>query len=194
MKKEKNEEVNIKVEIKRAIKESGAVLAKDAAKEVVEQLKANRLIKDQVPYAKRIESILYRYSTLKEAVIQKQEDIDYIKENGLPESSKSIVVYSSAGGVSREDRYVELLEKYRVEKIETERELKRIDNALDKIRGDKYYNIIDLKYLYPTATYVSDEMLGETFDVDRRTIIRNRYRLINKLVTILFPESIKELM
>ena len=89
------------------------------------------------------------------------------------------------------DRYVELIEKYRVEKAETLRDIARIDNALDKVREDKYFKIIELKYLEQKAK--TDEELAEILEKDQSTITRNRNRLINELKTILFPESIKEL-
>ncbi|MBS6503891.1 MAG: hypothetical protein KH415_20145, partial [Clostridium sp.] len=112
-----------------------------------------------------------------------------------PEKSKSIVMYSSVGGNSQADRYAELKEKYRIEKMETERTLKRIDNALDKIRDDKYFNIIQYKYLNDDKDKINtDEDLAEKFKKERITIIRNKKRLINKLVTILFPESIREVI
>ncbi|MBS6503810.1 MAG: hypothetical protein KH415_19735, partial [Clostridium sp.] len=112
-----------------------------------------------------------------------------------PEKSKSIVMYSSVGGNSQADRYAELKEKYRIEKVETERTLKRIDNALDKIRDDKYFNIIQYKYLSTEEEKIStDDKLAEILNKDRTTIVRNRKRLINKLSIILFPESIKSVM
>ncbi|MEO2565354.1 hypothetical protein ABHA59_15750, partial [Clostridium tertium] len=81
------------------------------------------------------------------------------------------------------------------EKMETERDLKRIDNALDKIRDDKYFGIIQYKYLNEDEERINtDEELAQKFNKERITIIRNRKRLINKLVTILFPISISEVM
>lgn len=167
----------------------------DTAKSVIEGLKNNNMIKRELSYYRRVEILLYNYENLKYAVRQKEEDIEYIDKHGLPESSKSIVIYNSSGGTSKEDRYLQLKEKYAREKIETERDLKRIDNALDKIRKDKYFDIIQLKYLnIEEEKVVTDEMLAGVLERDRSTIIRNRKRLINKLITILFPESIKDVM
>ena len=88
---------------------------------------------------------------------------------------------------------LQLKEKYIREKIETERDLKRIDNALDKIKNDKYFDIIQLKYLNKEDDKLNtDEEIAERINKERRTIIRNRKRLINKLITIFFPESIKD--
>ena len=174
------------------IKEIIENTAKETARATIAEMRVNNMVRKELTYYKRVELLLYNYENLKEAIKQKEEDIEYIDKNGLPESSKSIVVYSSAGGVSKEDRYLELKEKYIREKIETERDLKRIDNALDKIRKDKYFNIIQLKYLNKEDKINTDEEIAERINKERRTIVRNRKRLINKLITIFFPESIKD--
>lgn len=180
---------NIDIKIKEIIENT----AKETARATISEMRINNMVRKELTYYKRVELLLYNYENLKEAIKQKEEDIEYIDKNGLPESSKSIVVYSSAGGVSKEDRYLELKEKYIREKIETERDSKRIDNELDKIKNDKYFDIIQLKYLNKEDDKLNtDEEIAERINKERRTIIRNRKRLINKLITIFFPESIKD--
>lgn len=177
------------------IKEIIENTAKETARATIAEMRVNNMVKKELTYYKRVELLLYNYENLKEAIKQKEEDIEYIDKNGLPEKSGSIVVYSSASGASKEDRYLELKEKYIREKIETERDLKRIDNALDKIRNDKYFDIIQLKYLNKEEDKLNtdEEIVKELeLEVDRTTITRNRKRLMNKLITIFFPESIKD--
>lgn len=175
------------------IKEIIENTAKETARATVSEMRINNMVRKELTYYKRVELLLYNYENLKEAIKQKEEDIEYIDKNGLPEKSGSIVVYSTVGGASKEDRYLELKERYIREKIETERDLKRIDNALDKIRDDKYFDIIQLKYLNKEEDKLNtDEEIAERINKERRTIIRNRKRLINKLITIFFPESIKD--
>ena len=175
------------------IKEIIENTAKETARATVSEMRINNMVRKELTYYKRVELLLYNYENLKEAIKQKEEDIEYIDKNGLPEKSGSIVVYSTVGGVSKEDRYLELKERYIRKKIEAERDLKRIDNALDKIRDDKYFDIIQLKYLNKEEDKLNtDEEIAERINKERRTIIRNRKRLINKLITIFFPESIKD--
>jgi len=179
--------MQLKKEIEACIKKT----SEKTAAEVVEQFKRQRLVKSSMSFYKKTEIILYNYEKLKLAVMQKDEDIKYIEEHGLPERSKSIVFYStSAGNINAGDRYLELIEKYKSEKAETERDLIRIENALDKVKSDKYYKIIEFKYLKQEAR--TDEELAEKLNKDQSTITRNRNRLMNELKTILFPESIKE--
>lgn len=181
--------MQLKKEIEICIKKT----SEKTAREVIESLKKQRLLRPDMSFYKKTEIVLYNYEKLKLAVKQKEEDIKYIEENGLPGKSKSIVFYSTSGGnVSAGDRYIELIEKYKVEKTETERDIARIDNALDKVRDDKYFEIIELKYLKQEAK--TDEEIAEILEKDQSTITRNRNRLMNSIKTILFPESIKEIM
>ena len=192
MNKEKSNIDIINENVRKTIEKTIESKIIDIADKVIEKLNNSNKIKIEMPYYKRVELLLYNYENLKEAVKQKEEAIEELDIYGLPEKSKSIVMYSSVGGNTQADRYAELKEKYRIEKIETERTLKRIDNALNKIRNDKYFDIIQYKYLNEDEDKVkTDEELANKFNKERRTILKNRNRLINKLVTILFPESIK---
>jgi hypothetical protein len=195
MNKEKSNIDIINENVRKTIEKTIESKSIDIADKVIEKLNNSNKIKIEMPYYKRVELLLYNYENLKEAVKQKEDAIAELDKYGLPERSKSIVMYSSAGGSSQADRYSELKEKYKIEKIETERDLKRIDNALDKIRDDKYFGIIQYKYLNEDKEKINtDEELAQKFNKERITIIRNRKRLINKLVTILFPISISEVM
>ena len=173
-------------------------VSKGAAEEVMRMLKLENINikeeKKELSYYKRVEILLYNYENLKDAIKQKEEDIEYLDKHGLPERSKSIVIYSSTVGNSKGDMYLELKEKYKRDKIEIERDLRKIDNALDKIRGDKYYEIIAEKYLNKESERKNIEDIAELLKVNRKTILNNRKRLINKLTTILFPESIKNIL
>lgn len=195
MSKEKSNLDIINENVRKTIEKTIDLKSTDIADKVIEKLNKSNKITKGIPYYKRVELLLYNYENLKEAVRQKEESIEELELYGLPEKSKSIVMYSTSSGSSQADRYSELKEKYRLEKLETERDLKRIDKALDKIRNDRYFNIIKLKYLNDDTEKINtDEELAEKFGKERITIIRNRKRLINKLVTILFPESIKEVI
>ena len=174
-------------------------IIKKTSEEVVnrtmEELNKRNMIKDRIPYHERVIKILCKYDKLKESIKQKEEDIQYIKENGLPKKSCSIVIYSSSSGLNEEDRYSQLLEKYEIERIETQRDIDRIERAINKIRDDKYFIVIELKYLMPEKDRLkSDEEIAEKLNKDRKTILNNRKRLIGCLVDILFPESVRELL
>lgn len=162
---------------------------------IVERLRNSNLLKDELSYYRRVELALMNLNALKEAVKQKDEELEDLEKYGLPEKSKSIVIYSNSGGSTVGDRYIEKREKILTEKAETEREIEKIEKALNKIRGDKYFKIIKMKYLDKREDEkITDEDIAEALGRDRTTIIRNKKRLINKLKTIMFPQSIKEIL
>lgn len=170
--------------------------AKETAEGMISELRNRNMIKREMSYYKRVELLLYNFNNLKEAVRQKDEDIADLEKNGLPQKSCSITMYStSSSGIAAEDRYMQLIDKYKLEKKETERDIRRIEAALQKIEKDKYYYIIDRKYLNRGGDdKVTDETLAAEMERDRTTIIRNRKRLMNKLITVLFPESIRDII
>lgn len=168
-------------------------LAKRTAKATIEEFKNSRLLKENISYYRKVELLLYSYSSLLEAIKQKEEDIEYIQKNGLPEKSGSVVVYRTNGGnITQAERYMQLIEQYKLEKIETERSINRIDNVLNKIKEDKHYDIIKYKYIVAEKERLTEEELAEKLNVHRCTITRNKGRLINSIKVMLFPESVKE--
>lgn len=61
----------------------------------------------------------------------------------------------------------------------------KVDEALDKIKSDYYYEIIPMYYFKD----VSRENIAAHFRTSESTISRNRIRLIEKLSSILFPDD-----
>lgn len=168
---------------------------KEAAKEAVNELRNSNMIKNGMSYFRRVELLLINYNNLKNAIKQKEEDIEFIEKNGLPQRSGSIVIYQTGGGnISGQERYTQMIEQYKIENIETERAINKIDNALSTIKKDKYYDIIVFKYLVNEEERMTDEQIAEKFNKDQSTISRNKNRLINILKATLFPKSSTELL
>lgn len=68
--------------------------------------------------------------------------------------------------------------------------IKTIDEALESISDDPYFQIIELKYFNGWT----HEQIAEYFDVQPAAISKQRKRLINKLRPLIFPnEYITEL-
>ena len=64
--------------------------------------------------------------------------------------------------------------------------MKIINEALDEIKDDPYYEIIPLIY-FENATR---EYVAEEFDTTVTTISRNKNRLVNKLKTRIFSDEV----
>lgn len=72
----------------------------------------------------------------------------------------------------------------------TQKLIKIIDTALNTIKKDKYYKVIE--YIYFESK--TREEIAEIFDCEVKTITRNKNRLVNQLKIIIFSDDvIKEL-
>lgn len=160
-------------------------IIKKAAQETVKELKKENMIKrNEQSYYQKTEKLLYSYPELQKALEQKDKDIELIKENGLPQTSKSVVLYSpGVGGISGEEKYIEIIEAYKASKERTERLIAKIERALDNIKNDEYYEIIKLKYFEKLE---SDIEIAEKINVSDRTVRRHKKRLINEIQILLF--------
>lgn len=74
--------------------------------------------------------------------------------------------------------------------IKTQKLVKIIDDALSTIKDDSYYGIIEMIYF----EHRTREEIAEFYDVEVKTITRNKNRLINELKVVIFSDkTIEEL-
>lgn len=162
-----------------------------AVSETVQELKKQGLIRDgaKTPFQKT-EQVLYNYNSFKTVVAEKQKTIEDVRRNGLPKKSKSITSFSGGDGLRDVKMEDEMVDDY-VAELEksvavTAGFINIIDDALDKMRGDAYYQIIPMKY-FELKTY---EEIAVYYGKDVSTISRNRNRLINELKIKLFCDEV----
>lgn len=107
------------------------------------------------------------------------------------------VIKLKMAGLMREEQHSiyekteKLLKNYNeLKKSDDDTAKKFVDKALTELYNDLYYDIIPMIYFENQTR----EQVAEYFDVDVRTITRNKRRLIKKLSCILFSgDAIKEL-
>jgi|GEM_PF-376901 len=164
----------------------------EIVKETIKDLQQGGNIRYSSNYFQKTEKLLYSYWALKETVKQKEEEIEYLERNGLPGKSKSIVLVSPRSTNSEGDAYIELQEGYRKSKELTEWLLIKIEHALDTVKSDKYFFIIEEKYFNKAK---NDDILEQletmkesdgTVGSSERTFQRHKKRLIQKIVITLF--------
>lgn len=173
-------------DIKTIIEETANAAAHATASEFKKQnlLKNNR----QTPFQKT-EQILYNYCKFKDAIQLKNQQIEDLKKQGIPQTSKSIVLFSSSSKNTAYDSFDKLDEKIKQiqESIQTtQRLLNLVDNALIKIKQDPYYKVINHKY-FEGKTH---EEIAAILDKDVSTITRNKTRLVNELKIKLFSDEV----
>lgn len=159
-------------------------LIRQIINETVKKLKEENLVKRiDKTYYQKTEKLLYSYPDLKKALQQKKDDIAELEQDSDMQNSNSVVLFSkNAGGNSRsvQEKYCDLLEEYRASAKRTELLIRQIERAIDHIKNDIYYQIIELHY------FKKEENIEEKLYVSDRTVRRNRKRLVNELQVLLF--------
>ena len=137
---------------------------------------------------KETEAMLRAYPNYKRIIEKNNSRIDEILKNGLGETRKGKILENVQGGIKKyegvPEKEIEKVEHLKSENLKIEKRIIRVDNALMNIKNDKYYEVIVLRYFKEcTIDEIADEM-----DVDRKTVGRNRTRLVKELQFNLFPE------
>lgn len=164
---------------------------KKAVAEAVSELKRQQLLIDgkQTPFQKT-ETLLFNYNNFKSAITEKEEQIADLKLWGLKGKSKSITTFSGGNGYievkSEQDKVDERIESIESSIHTTKTFIRIIDDAIEGLKDDPYYDLISMRYFEGC----SREEIAEHFDVDVRTVNRQKNRLVNKLAIVLFSDEV----
>lgn len=184
-----NEIINLPT--KAILQESIIKIIEEAINKTVKELRKDNHIKNtrQTSFWKT-EQLLYHYNDFKEAISDKENQIEEIKHNGIPKKSKSITFYSTMHYINtdEEEKIEEVIKTLENSISNTKRLINLIDNSLNKLKNDKYYKIIELKYFNGETR----EKIAEIFNADVSTITRNKNRLLNSLKINLFSDEVIE--
>ena len=160
---------------------------RETIKIVLSELEKKGLIKQKDNAFKNVESLLYNYNKIKESIKDREEQLQDLKQYGLPEKSGSIT--SIVENVVHENKN-ELIENaisslnqniYRTKVF-----IRYVDKVLKKFKDDPYYRIIKLKYFENKGI----EYIAEEMNKDTSTISRNKTRLINEIKALLMPNDL----
>lgn len=155
------------------------------------------LKKKNVSTFKKTEQLLYNYNAFNEVVFDKKDMIKQIQEVGLSKKSGSIIPMPEDLGFkemkSESEKENDAIESLKRSIETTERFIKLIDNALDTISDDPYFEVISMYYL--DGMKYAEIANKWTYAVDESTLCRNKNRLVKKLSIYLFSdEVIRELL
>lgn len=164
---------------------------KKAVSEATAELKRQNLITEgkQSPFQKT-ETLLFNYNNFVAAIKDKENQISEIKGMGISKKSASITSFSGNTGYIEVKSDAEKAEE-KIEMIEfsiqtTRNFIKIIDDAIECLRQDPYYDLIRLRYFEGCTR----EEIAEHFDCDVKTVTRNKNRLINLLQIRLFSDEV----
>lgn len=148
--------------------------------------------KKNVSTFKKTEQLLYNYNAFNEVVLDKKDMIKQIKEVGLSKKSGSIIPMPEDLGFkemkSESEKENDAIESLKRSIETTERFIKLIDNALETISNDPYFEVVKMHY-FQGMKYAS---IADKWPVtiDESTICRNKNRLVKKMSIYLFSDEV----
>ena len=160
------------------------------ADKIIERMKTDKEIKTEkqlTPFQKT-EKLLSELSLLKGAVDSKNMLIEDLKKEGISIQKREtgVNVQSSKIYLSELEKVENRIEKLQEEITRIENVVNMVERALDTIRNDKYYNIIEMKY-FENLTF---ENIAEKLNVSVRTAKRHKNFMIRQLQIIIFSDDV----
>lgn len=159
----------------------------------IEDIKADNIhaIDPKSIYSKT-ESVLYNLPYLKEAVLNRREQIREIEKYGVPMASKSFTVFTRNSGyvntANDYERKENKLEQLRGLIKELEKRIAQIEAAVDIVRDDPHFPIIKMRY-FEKKTYVQ---IAECLNCDESTVKRHKNKMLESIRFALFRDTILE--
>lgn len=137
-------------------------------------------------HIKEIRKLLYNYKSFKCILTDKKKLVEEVQLYGLPNHSSSVSICpSNAVNDSKDDIKAEYINTLQHQIKSLERHINAIDGALDTIKHDKYYKIIEYKYF----NNLSCRQIGEIYYLDKSNVCRQDKRLLKELEKCLFPNN-----
>ena len=157
---------------------------------VLELKRQNLIVEGKQSPFQKTETLLFNYNNFKDVIKDKEAEIQELRQFGLRKRSTSITSFSGNTGLIEVKSDAEKVED-KIEMIEfsistTRNFIRIIDNALDTLKDDPYYDLIALRYFKGCTR----EEIAEHFDCDVKTVTRNKNRLINLLQIRLFSDEV----
>lgn len=165
--------------------------AQETAQAVVKEFKHKGMIKgdSRTPFQKT-EMLLYNYNSFKDAIADKYKQIETITQEGIAKKSCSITSYSGNEGLREikddNEKAEEQIAQLEQSIVTTKCFIQMIDNALDVISKDTYFEALKMNYFEGK----NREEIANYYGCDARTITRNKNRLINILQVRLFSDDV----
>nr|DAP41802.1 MAG TPA: RNA polymerase sigma factor [Caudoviricetes sp.] len=160
------------------------------ADKIIERMKNEKEIKTEkqlTPFQKT-EKLLSELSLLKGAIDSKNMLIEDLKKEGISIQKREtgVNVQSSKVYLSELEKVENRIEKLQEEITRIENVVNMVERALDTIRNDKYYNIIEMKY-FEDLTF---ENIAEKLNISVRTAKRHKNFMIRQLQIIIFSDDV----
>ena len=160
------------------------------ADKIIERMKTDREIKTEkqlTPFQKT-EKLLSELALLKGAIDSKNMLIEDLKKEGISIQKREtgVNVQSSKIYLSELEKVENRIEKLQEEIVRIENVVNMVERALDTIRNNKYYDIIEMKY-FDDLTF---EHISEKLDISVITAKRYKNKMIRQLQLVIFSDDV----
>ena len=156
-----------------------------AVNKAIEILRQKNMIKLPLNSYQKTELLLRNYKHFKNVIINKDKKIAEIRAEGIVKKGHSGETKGSFTYVSELERIEDKIERFERKLIKMMDSIEMLEKALEKIKKDDYYEIIELYYFENKSRMeISEELC-----VDPATVSRNRKRLIDILKSDIFPDD-----
>ena len=160
------------------------------ADKIIEKMKTDREIKTEkqlTPFQKT-EKLLSELALLKGAIDSKNMLIEDLKKEGISIQKKKTEVNVQASKIylSELEKVEIRIEKLKEEIVRIENVVNMVERALDTIRNNKYYDIIEMKY-FDELTF---EHISEKLDISVITAKRYKNKMIRQLQLVIFSDDV----
>lgn len=154
---------------------------KKLIKEVISEEKKSS---EKLDTFNKVELMLKHYNLFKKRITNLQNELNYVV---IKKSVNYDVVLSHNYEHLSECEKIELKKEHIKNNIlKYEQLINMVDDGLQGIKNDKYFDIIPLRYF----NWCTNEEIAEKLNIDRATLFRNKNRLITELSEIIFPDEI----
>ena len=160
------------------------------ADKIIERMKTDREIKTEkqlTPFQKT-EKLLSELSLLKGAIDSKNMLIEDLKKEGISIQKKEtgVNVQSSKVYLSELEKVENKIENLQEEIARIENVVNMVERALDTIRNNKHYDIIEMKY-FDELTF---EHISEKLNISVITAKRYKNKMIRQLQLVIFSDDV----
>ena len=160
------------------------------ADKIIERMKTDREIKTEkqlTPFQKT-EKLLSELALLKGAIDSKNMLIEDLKKEGISIQKREtgVNVQSSKIYLSELEKVENRIEKLKEEIVRIENVVNMVERALDTIKNNKYYDIIEMKY-FDELTF---EHISEKLDISVITAKRYKNKMIRQLQLVIFSDDV----
>lgn len=160
------------------------------ADKILEKIRNDKEIKTEkqlTPFQKT-EKLLSELSLLKGAIDSKNMLIEDLKKEGISIQKKKTEVNVQASKIylSELEKVENRIEKLKEEIVRIENVVNMVERALDTIRNNKYYDIIEMKY-FDELTF---EHISEKLDISVITAKRYKNKMIRQLQLVIFSDDV----